>query len=78
MSDVYTADCELSKFCNSMFCEGHANKLRFIEAKFPTRSFYLMKREELRSGLGVYREKIEQYILIVMNLTAILAAVLCI
>ena len=52
MSDVYTAHCELSKFCNSMFCEGHANKLRFIEAKFPTRSFYLMKREDFEEWFG--------------------------
>ena len=30
-----------------MVCEGHKNKLKFIEAKFPTRSFYLFKRDEL-------------------------------
>ena len=47
MPDVYVADCEMQKFCNSMPCEGHRTRLRFIEAKHPTRSFYLMKREEL-------------------------------
>ena len=30
-----------------MVYEGHKNKLKFIEAKFPTRSFYLFKRDEL-------------------------------
>lgn len=47
MPDVFVADCEMQKFCNSMPCEGYSTRLRFIEAKHPTRSFYLMKREEL-------------------------------
>ena len=39
--------CEMQKFCNSMVCESHSRKLKFIEAKYPTRSFYLMNRQEL-------------------------------
>ena len=36
-----------AKFCNSMVCEGHSGEHRFVEARCPTRSFYIMKREEL-------------------------------
>ena len=49
MPDVFVADCEMQKFCNSMPCQGYSTRLRFIEAKHPTRSFYLMKREELQN-----------------------------
>ena len=30
-----------------MVCEGHSNEFRFVEARCPNRSFYIMKREEL-------------------------------
>ena len=30
-----------------MACEGHSEELRFVEARCPTRSFYIIKREEL-------------------------------
>ena len=47
MSDVCTHVCVESYFYNSMVCEGHKTKLKFIQGKFPTRSFYLFKRDEL-------------------------------
>ena len=47
MPDVYVDNCEMQKFCNSMVCEEHSTRLRFVEAKYSTRSFYRMKREEL-------------------------------
>ena len=47
----------MRKFCNSMVCEGHLNKLRFVEARWPSRSFYIMKREELEECFfGLLRE----------------------
>lgn len=42
----YAFECEMQRFCNSMVCEGHSQELRFVEAKYPTRSFYIMKRKE--------------------------------
>ena len=37
-----------------MVCEGHFNKLRFVEARWPNRSFYIMKREKLEECFFVY------------------------
>ena len=34
-------------FCNSMVWEGLSEELVFVGARCPTRSFYIMKREEL-------------------------------
>ena len=47
MSGVCLHNCEESYFCKSMVCEGHTEKLKFVQAKYPTRSFYLFKREKL-------------------------------
>ena len=44
--------CETLNFCNSMVCELRKQKLRFIEAKFPTRSFYMMNRQEFEERFG--------------------------
>ena len=60
--------CEIQKFCNLMVCEGHSRRLKFIEAKYPTRSFYLINRQELRSGLFTYVEKTVQFALTVIKL----------
>ena len=60
--------CEIQKFCNLMVCEGHSRRLKFIEAKYPTRSFYLIDRQELRSGLFAYAEKTVQFALTVIKL----------
>lgn len=38
---------EMHDFSNSMVYEGHSKRLRFVEAKYPVRSFYLMNRQEL-------------------------------
>ena len=38
---------EMHKFCNLMVCEGNSRKSKLIEAKYPSRSFYLMNRQEL-------------------------------
>ena len=43
-------DCVESFFCNSMVCEGHNENLKFIQAKYPVRAFYLFKREELEES----------------------------
>ena len=49
--------CEMQKFCNLMVCEGHSRRLKFIEAKYPTRSFYLINRQELEKWfICLYRE----------------------
>ena len=48
MCDVCLCDFEESYFYNSMVCEGHTEKLKLVRAKYPTRSFYLFPREELK------------------------------
>ena len=44
---VCLQDCIVSFFCNSMVCEGHNKKPKFIQSKYPVKAFYLFKREEL-------------------------------
>ena len=51
MSGVCLHNCEEPYFCNSMVCEEHTEKLKFVQAKHPTRSFSLFKREELEEWL---------------------------
>ena len=55
-----------------MVCEGHSEELRFAEAGCPTRSFYIMKREELEECFSCYLEKIEQFVRIVTRHAVIL------
>ena len=43
----YKFECKMRKFSNSMVCEVHSEELKFVEARCPPRSFYIMKREEL-------------------------------
>ena len=62
-----------------MVCQGHKTKWKFIQAKFPTRSFYLFKRDKFKEWFNcLSREnKAILYALIVMNLIAILVIILC-
>ena len=59
-------------FCNSMVWEGHSEELVLVGARCPTRSFYIMKREELEEWFPAYLEKIEQFVPIVIRQTVIL------
>ena len=59
-----------------MVCQGHKTKWKFIQAKFPTRSFYLFKRDKFKEWFNC-QGKIKLYALIVMNLIAILVIILC-
>ena len=45
---VCLCDFEESYFCSSMGCEGNTEKLKLVHAEYPTRSFYLFKRESGR------------------------------
>ena len=45
---VCLCDFEESYLCSSMGCEGNTEKLKLVHAEYPTRSFYLFKRESGR------------------------------
>lgn len=75
MSYVYDAECEIQKFCNSMACEGHTKKLKIYWSEISKQVLlYNEKNMNLKSCLHVYQKKIKQFVLIVKNLTVILAS----